>query len=558
MADFNLIDASFQRTIKHRSEDAQTACQWLDTLAGLTRHVDGAKGPLGHLRCYLQRLGDDRLIQEHWEYARELAGAPEAIEDNEENAKSAITEGNTSKPEQKGMKTTSQGRKRKNEDELESIAEKKDEFRDVYQDDGTLKKPNLIYIARTNANGIRFYVKVNGSIRCMKYKNLKKDGSFLVYCCEPSCKTVHSLKVRDSDMGLYHGGGARIWKLAHKHPEIHNPAFYEVLEWNTTSHVCKELGNELDVLKQQPSTSTNVIKEITNNKHAREDTEKEAETEENLDKSTELPAKRARTSEHSETLPLPDTSTENSSRRLLRKSSGSIPSVESRLAKVDNNVPNLNESRCLLTGECASCRAVFESWEELIVHIEDDQHCKRYYVDENKNFCFICDRPFKVLRTHCHDVLKGQCYSTAINTAKGKVSYAGTTQEAHAAYSRIAFKNFHSKWDTVPESKNNMVDELPNSGVDQLANDGEMVQSQITETETENENDSMANQENMDEDPEVENIDDRSPSVTAMEDSFDKPPLDPPGLEDVPILFNNENSLFIKTEIPDLPISFAT
>ena len=51
---------------------------------------------------------------------------------------------------------------------IPSIAENTNEFKDVFQDDGTVIKPNLIYVATTRANGIRFYVKVNGTIRVMK------------------------------------------------------------------------------------------------------------------------------------------------------------------------------------------------------------------------------------------------------------------------------------------------------------------------------------------------------------------------------------------------------
>lgn len=129
------------------------------------------------------------------------------------------------------------------------------------------------------------------------------------------------------------------------------------------------------------------------------------------------------------------------SEKSSRKSSGGkmpgVPSVDTRLVKVDNNVPKLNESRCILSGECSSCCAVFSSWEQLIAHIIEDEDCKKYYVEDNRNYCFICDRPFKVLRTHCHDVLKGKC------------TYADKKQikEAHAAYSRIAFKNFrNTEW----------------------------------------------------------------------------------------------------------------
>ena len=152
----------------------------------------------------------------------------------------------------------------------------------------------------------------------------------MVYCHDASCKTVHSLKVRDPEMGTFLGGNARIWKLAFKHPQIYNPAYYEVLEHETLTHSCKvaltsfhklnlckqPLANELDFLdfpQKQEAPSSKALKEITNDKHVREETDKEAETEENVDESTELPAKRARTSEHSETLPLADVKTESSS-----------------------------------------------------------------------------------------------------------------------------------------------------------------------------------------------------------------------------------------------------
>ncbi|CBY09819.1 unnamed protein product [Oikopleura dioica] len=403
----------------------------------------------------------------------------------------------------------------------------------------------------------------------MKYKFCKVDGSFYVYCCTQlgfNCEAKHLIRCKQEGLMRYNKS-SRIWRLNFTHENIYSPTSFEILNSETCPHTCKELtsGNfkNNDEMSLIPVNLTATDAENTDvesfslqlpDEKEQVNENENMDTEQGADLSIVIPAKRRKSMRASFRPLLPITANPNIiSEKAPRKSSAGkvagVPSVDSRLVKVDNNVPKLNESRCILSGECSSCRAVFTSWEELVVHIVEDEDCKKYYVEDNRNYCFICDRPFKVLRTHCHDVLKG------------KVTYADTKQikEAHAAYCRIAFRNFrNTEWDGPPETKHRQFglqgDAVVEVPIDSMNEEQSEVEIQdVTESDQEekvksemkeNENDSEMNfGENTADEFGKTNLEDRfeiensASSPGFIEDSFEKPTLEPPGLEASVIYF---------------------
>ena len=60
------------------------------------------------------------------------------------------------------------------------------------------------------------------------------------------------------------------------------------------------------------------------------------------------------------------------------------------------------------SGKCSSCNKQFDVWGALINHLAEVHECQDYYTRKFVNYCFICSRPFKWIRSHLHDILSGK------------------------------------------------------------------------------------------------------------------------------------------------------
>ena len=130
-----------------------------------------------------------------------------------------------------------------------------------FQCAGTLEKPALAYVTKNDRKGgIRFYVKIEGSIKAMKYKFCKVDGSFFVYCCTQqglNCEAKHLIRCKEEALMRYNKS-SRVWRLNFDHHNIYSPSSFEVVYSETCPHTCKVSYFQL-MLRSMPWTFFSLI-----------------------------------------------------------------------------------------------------------------------------------------------------------------------------------------------------------------------------------------------------------------------------------------------------------